>query len=366
MPDLLSPELLALRERAEQLATGTLIALRDDTALTPEQRRDRVRHASQTAGLYGLTQSEQVSALSLLVARETLASHGVGHLDGCFGADPGILGAVGEPLRTSHLLPLLAGDKRAGFAFTEPSDAERPTWARVEGDELVITGRKSYVTGGPDLSFMTALVEVEGTGPSMVVIDTDRPGVSVERVFGSLDGSRHAAYRFDAVHVPMTHAVGKPGDGRSRALAKISSVRRTVAADCVGTSTWLINLVAEVLKRPRRSGALAEHERVRLRFGQMRITAFAARSMVYRVARLADAGQDVVNESIAAKVFASEAADEIVDAAIQLVGGEALVTGHPLESAVRRLRATRLVEGENDTLRVNVSRGFLDLGKGRL
>jgi hypothetical protein len=81
MPDFLSPELLALRERAEQLATGTLIALRDDPALTAQERRDRVRHASQAAGLYGLTQSEQVSALSLLVARETLASHGVGHLD---------------------------------------------------------------------------------------------------------------------------------------------------------------------------------------------------------------------------------------------------------------------------------------------
>lgn len=366
MPDFLSPELVALRERAERLAVDTLVGLRDDASLSAAERRDRVRQASREAGLYQLTQQEDASALSLLVAREALARHGVGHLSGCFGADPGILGAVGEPLRSSHLMPLLAGDKRAGFAFTEPADAARHSWARIEGDSLVVNGRKSYVTGGPDLSFLTALVEIEGQGPSMVVIDTDRPGVSVERVFGSLDGSQHAAYRFDEVRLPLTHAVGRPGDGRSRALAKISAVRRWVAADCVGTCAWLIDLVAQHLKRPRRSGTLAEHERVRLRFGQMRITAFAARSMVYRVAHLADAGEDVVNESIAAKVFASEAADEIVDTAIQLVGGEALVTGHPLEQAVRRLRATRLVEGENDTLRVNVSRGFLDLGKGRL
>jgi alkylation response protein AidB-like acyl-CoA dehydrogenase len=110
----------------------------------------------------------------------------------------------------------------------------------------------------------------------------------------------------------------------------------------------------------------ADSERIRLRYGEMRIAAYAARSMVYRTARLTDAGHDTVNESIAAKVFATEVAGQIADSAIQLVGGEALVVGHPLEAAVRRLRTLRLAEGETDTLRVNVSRGHLDLGKGRI
>jgi acyl-CoA dehydrogenase len=74
----------------------------------------------------------------------------------------------------------------------------------------------------------------------------------------------------------------------------------------------------------------------------------------------------VVNESIAAKVFATETTQGLVDAAVQLVGGEALVTGHALEQALRRVRALRLAEGETDTLRVNLARGHLDLGKGRL
>ena len=87
---------------------------------------------------------------------------------------------------------------------------------------------------------------------------------------------------------------------------------------------------------------------------------------IYRTARLADAGQDVVNERIAAKVFATEVANPLVDLAVQPVGGEALVLGHPLKHALRRLRTLRLAEGETDTLRPHLARGHLDLGKGRL
>lgn len=366
MPEFISADLQDLRERAKSLANQTLIGLRDDVFLDPATRAAKVRAASKAAGIYGLTQDENTSALALLVAREALASSGVGHLPGVFGASAGVLENVQEPLRSSHLLPLLAGEKRGGFAFTEPTDAARPTWARVDGDEMVITGQKSYVTGGADASFLTAMVDVEGDGPSMVIIDTDRPGVTLTRRFSSLDGSHHAAFRFEEVRVPSYHAIGAPGDGRSRALEKISSVRRMVAAECIGTTAWILELVAADLRKQRRGGSKSEFERVRLRFGEMRIAAFAARSMVYRTARLADAGENVVNETIAAKVFASETANQVIDMAIQIIGGEALVAGHPLEAAYRRLRGWRLAEGESDTLRVNLSRGFLDLGKGRI
>ena len=365
MPDFLGNDLTALRDRVATLAQGPLAALRDDATLTPADLAARVRALSKQAGLFTLTQADDTPALTLLVVRETLARHGVHHLPGLFGADAGVLAGVAEPLRSSHLAPLLAGDKRSGFAFTEPSDAPRPSWAAVDGDHLVITGQKSYVTGGADADFLVALVEVEGQGPAMVVIDTAAPGVTISRRFSSLDGSHHAAFRFDAVRVPRHHAIGAPGDGRSRALAKISAVRRAVAADAVGTAAWAVDFVgADLLER--RGGARAASERMRLRYGAMRVQAYAARATVYRTARLHDSGQDAVNESIAAKVFATEVAGQLIDLAVQLVGGEALVTGHPLEAAVRRLRALRLAEGETDVLQVNLARGFLDLGKGRL
>lgn len=371
MPDQLPEALVTLRERTERAARQAAgeWGARSLAPLTDEDRLSRmqaVRAWSLDAGLYGLTQDPGTPALTLLVARETLAIHGVGHWAGWFGADAGLLAGIGEPLRSSHLLPLLAGDKRSGFAFTEPAGQARATWARIDGDTLVINGRKSYVTQGAQADFLVALVDVEGTGPSMVVIDTGAPGVRIERRFESLDGSHHAAFVFEDARVPRHHALGAPGDGRSRALAKISAVRRAVAADCVGTTVWILDQLASSLKRPRRDGPLASHDRIRLRYGHLRILAYAARATVYRTARRVDAGDAAVNESIAAKVFASEVADEVIDTAIQLTGGEALVVGHPLEAAVRRLRASRLVEGENDVLRVNLARGDLDLGKGQL
>jgi acyl-CoA dehydrogenase len=366
MPDFLSDDLAALRDRVAALAQGPLAVLRDDAALADAERAARVRALAKGAGLFGLTQDHATPALTLLVARETLARHAVGHLRGLFGPDAGLLAGVAEPLRTTHLAPMLAGEKRGGFAFTEPGDAPRPTWAAVDGDDLLVTGRKSYVTGGAEADFLVALVEVEGSGPSMVVIDTTLPGVAIDRRFGSLDGSTHAAFRFDAVRVPRSHAIGAPGAGRSQALARISAVRRLVAADALGTGLWAVDFVGADLLRERRGGARAQSERMRQRYGAMRIQAYAARSAVYRAARLHDSGQDAVNESIAAKVIATETAGQLVDQAIQLVGGEALVTGHPLEAAFRRLRALRLAEGETDVLQVNLARGFLDLGKGGL
>lgn len=93
---------------------------------------------------------------------------------------------------------------------------------------------------------------------------------------------------------------------------------------------------------------------------------YAARATAYRTARLVDAGESAVNESIAAKLMASEVANQVVDSAIQLVGGEALIEGHPLEAMHRRLRTLRLAEGESDVLRINIARGHLDLDQGRL
>ena len=371
MPDFLTDELLAWRARADALATGHLQPLRDDPALDTRARYDAVRAASKAAGIYHLTQpvdgAGPPSVLLLTVVREALAAHGVGRMQGVFGAAAGVLAGAGEPLRTTHLLPMLAGDRRAGFAFTEPADAPRPTWARIEGDDLVVTGQKSYVTGGADADFLTATLEVEGSGPAMVVIDTDRPGVRLVRRFASFDGSHHAAFTFEEVRVPRSHVLGAPGEGRGRALARISEVRMAIAADCSGTSMWLLGLLDEHLATPRRDGRRpGDQERVRLRYGDLRVKAYAARSVLYRTARLVDAGGNTVNECIAAKLFTSEVAGEIVDVAVQLVGGEALVEGHPLESTLRRLRTLRLAEGESDLLRVNVARGRLDLGQGRI
>jgi len=121
------------------------------------------------------------------------------------------------------------------------------------------------------------------------------------------------------------------------------------------------------LQAPHRSGKpLGDKEGVRLRYAELRIQVFAARSALYRAARWVDSGNNSVNETIAAKVFCTEVAGDVVDWAVQLVGGQALVVGHPLEKLYRSVRSMRLVEGANDLLRLNLAKGHLELNKGVL
>ncbi|MCP3854145.1 MAG: acyl-CoA/acyl-ACP dehydrogenase [Actinomycetia bacterium] len=376
MPDALLADLIDLRERAAALAVDTLIPLRDDEALVAGERRRRVAAASRAAGIFGLPQPVEVggvagSALARTVARDELGRHDVGHLPGLFGPTPGVLAGVGEPLRTDYLLPLLAGEKQGGFGFTEPAGAAHPTSARIEGADLVVNGQKSYVTGGADADFINALVEVEGTGPAMVLIDTATPGVELTRRFNSMDGSHHAAFTFSEVRIPASHVIGEPGQGMTRALGLVSAVRLAIAADSVGLCRYVIDQVTERLQTPGRGGRLpSDSERIRMRYGDLRIRTFAARATLYRAARLVDANEgghgETANECMAAKVVATETVGEVVDQAIQLAGGEALVEGHPLESVYRRVRVLRLAEGPTDVLRTNIARGALDLDKGCL
>ena len=364
MPEQLSSQLIELRERCAAFAKDHMLPLADsDRASAAVQ----VREASKAAGLFTMTQPAHAAGqLALCVARETLAAANPPALDAVFGPGAGVLGSVGEPLASSHLTPLLAGEKRGSFGFTEPDDAE-PTAGIIDGDALTINGQKSYVTGGADADFINALVRIEGHGPSMVVIDTDTQGVILEKRFNSLDGSHHAAFRFDNVQVPVSHVIGEPGQGLPKALRQIGDVRLLFAAQACGYLIWVMDLLQSHLQSPDKDGApRGNKDVVRWHYADLRIKAFAARSMLYRTARLADAGENIVNEGMACKVFATECIGEAVDTAIQLVGGGALIDDHPLALLYKKVRAWRLAEGASDVLRLNIGRGILELGKGRI
>ena len=372
MPELLNESQCDLRDRTKTLASSVLPPILANESLNAEQRRDAIATASKTAGIFYLTQPKEYGGLEgtlmdFTIVHDTLGSENLCHIGGIFGPSPGVLDGVDEPLKSQYLLPMLAGEKTAAFGFTEPDGTDRATWGAIDNDIVRITGQKSYVTGGASADFINTLVEIEGHGPAMVVIDRTAPGVEIKNVFGSVDGSHHAYLQFNAVEVPLAHVIGEPGEGLPRALRQIGNTRLIFAAQSVGLSRWTIGFVTDHIQAPHRSGQpLGSHEGVRLRYADMRIEAFAARSMVYRTARLGDSGANVVNEVIASKVFATEAVGRIVDWAIQLVGGRALRAGHPLSELQQRVRAWRIAEGASDVLRLNLARGRLDLNFGTL
>ena len=369
MPDFLSAADESFRNDLIEFS-NTQLPLRQEES--HEARKKRIQTASKAIGLFYLTQPRDYGGqpgtlLQLTLARETLAQSRLPDTAAAFGPAPGILADCGEPLLSTHLLPLLAGERSCAFAFTEPDDAPRPSWAIRDGAQLVVNGAKSYVTGGTEADFINAMIHIEEEGPAMVAIDCATKGVDITRTFSSLDGSRHAYFTFTDAHVPVSHIIGQPGEGLPRALRQIGDTRLAIAALCSGTMLWVLDYLAEHIQRPHRGGTpLADLESVRLRYAQLRIDAYAARSMLYRTARLGDAGENIVNESIATKVFTTEALGRIVEEAIQLVGGQALRTEHPLASLYTEVRSYKLTEGASDVLRLNLARGHLDLQKGRI
>jgi alkylation response protein AidB-like acyl-CoA dehydrogenase len=382
MPESRSPELLELRDRLQSFIDDDLRPLEeqlgdDVEAPIPRDVRARAAERSRELGIFGMTQPEEYGGsaagpLALTVARETLAASNLRLARGVFGPGPGVLRAAEGAVRTEYLEPMLRGDKTGAFAFTEPAGAERPTWATRDGDDLLVTGHKAFVTGGATADFISVLVNVEedGNAPSgtaMVAIDRESEGLTVEREFRSMEGGGHVSMAFEAVRVPLDHVIGTIGEGMPRALGNIGTVRLSMAAQATGISMWVIDHITQHLLAPHRSGTpLGEREGVRLRYADMRIETYAARSMLYRTARLAEAGEDVMNEGMATKVFATEAAGRAVDAGVQLVGGQALIVGHPLEALYRQVRSMRLAEGASDLLRLNIARGRLEFEAGRV
>ena len=427
MPENLPPHIAESRDLAARFVEQEIVPrtpAQDDEAGSAESLSahlyKEVRDASRQAGFFHKTQPVQfggnpASTLELTVLRELFAAADSPLTSAIFGPGPGVLHAVDGVLKTDYLEPLMRGEKRGAFAFTEPAFTEpaptepaltesgsagRPSWARMEGDSLIVTGQKSYVTGGDKADFVSALLNLENAdgskaGTAMVVIDRQAKGVIVDRAFESMDGSSHVSMRFEQVRVPTSHIIGKPGEGMPRALANIGNVRMMVSAQATGMCLRVLALIEAHLKAPHRSGTpLGEREGVRIRFADMRIETFAARSALYRAARLVDAaqaqaqaaggaseqvadgapenasgnkpGREAVNEVMATKVFCTETASRVVDMGVQLVGGTALVRGHPLERLYRQVRALRFVEGASDLLRLNIAKGRLELGKGQV
>ena len=376
MPDQLDAGQRALLERAEAFVRDRLVPLTDAHGDAPAELRRRVVAASREAGFFAMTQpaalgGSEASVLELVIVREALARSALSVREDVFGPGAGVLaGATGE-LRAEYLEPLIRGEKRGAFVFTDARETR--TVAVPDGDSWRLTGVKSYVTGGAEADFFTVVARLAaadgtpGRGAVLLVVDRDADGLEISAPFRSMDGSHHVALVLDDVVVADTHQIGRPGEGLPRAQRQIGDVRIALAADACGLMQFALAHLETKLKDPHHGGGtLGDREGVRLRFADARIEAYAARSMLYRTARLADAGENVINEGMATKVFATEAAGRVVDTALQLEGGSALIVGHPLERLYREVRALRFAEGASDVLRLNVARGRLELDKGRL
>ncbi len=275
-----------------------------------------------------------------------------------------------DELRRRYLPGLTAMDLIASYCLTEPgagSDAASlKTTARREGETYVLNGAKAFISGAgvSDVYVVMARTGGEGArGISTFVVERETPGVSFgaqERKMGWA-AQPTAMVHFDNARVPAANRVGVEGEGFRIAMKGLDGGRLNIAACALGGAQFAFETARDYLKTRRQFGrALAEFQALQFRLADMATALEAGRLMVRRAAAAVDAGDPEATRLAAmAKRFATDAAFEVANQALQLHGGYGYLKDYPLERIVRDLRVHQILEGTNEIMRVIIARELL-------
>src|SRR5690606_21738696 len=281
------------------------------------------------------------------------------HLDSMFGMQGvgsyslSVGGA--EELKQQWLPKVAALDAIAGLALTEPevgSDLRAiTTTMRADGDELVINGRKSFITNGGAAAFYCTLVR-EGEGWSMVLVPAGTPGLDIVRGADLMAPHIPGELTFTDVRVPASHRLGVPGKAFSLMLQTLAVFRVSVAASGVGLAQAALDEAkAHVLRREQFGKPLIELGAVSQKLAQSWTDVEAARAFVYRAASLAKSDPlGHLDYSSMAKVHATEAAAAVVDRSLQVMGRFGRVRGSTIERLYSNARPLRIYDGATEVL----------------
>jgi alkylation response protein AidB-like acyl-CoA dehydrogenase len=277
--------------------------------------------------------------------------------------------AAGTPDQIArYLVPSLRGDATLSYAVTEEHAGSDPsgirTTARPEGDGWVIDGEKWFVTSGDVATAHVVVAIVEGHGPTLFLVDADRPGIETvaDPPFTHNFPHGHPTVRLTGVRVGPEAVLG--GLGRAEALQQgwFVEERLGIAVHCVAAMGRLLEEAVDWATGREQGGArLIDHQGVSFPLADSAADAAAARLLVYEVATLADSGADrkVVHAKAAlAKLFASEAAYRCADRVVQTFGGRGYLRTYAAERFLRELRVDRIWEGTSEIQRLIIARAL--------
>ena len=267
------------------------------------------------------------------------------------------------------LKPLARGEQIGCFCLTEPhtgSDAAAiRTRAERDGDDFVLNGVKHYITSGAnaDVAIVFAVTDKAAgkKGISCFLVPTATPGYRVARIENKMGqhASDTAQILFEDCRVPASALLGREGEGYRIALSNLEAGRIGIAAQSVGMARAAYEAAVGYAKQRVTFGQpIIEHQAVNFRLADMATQLDAARLMVWRAARLKDAGQPCLTEASMAKLFASEMAEKVCSAAIQIHGGCGYTDETPVERIYRDVRITQIYEGANDIQRLVIGRSI--------
>lgn len=309
---------------------------------------------------------------TLCLTRETLARHDA-LADFAFamqGLGSGALSLFGSPAQKQDWLPLIrTGRAISAFALTEPrsgSDVANITLAaRRDGDSYVLDGEKTWISNGGIADVYTVFART-GEGPgakglSAFVVPATTPGLEITERLET--GAPHplARLRFAGLRVPASAMIGPAGAGFRIAMSVLDVFRSTVAAAALGMARRALDeSLARASERQLFGAPLFELQMVQGHLAEMALSVDAAALLVYRAAWTKDNGAERVSrEAAMAKLYATEEAQKVIDAAVQIHGGDGVRKGHIVERLYREIRALRIYEGATDVQKVVIARQAL-------
>ncbi|MGE0314616.1 MAG: acyl-CoA dehydrogenase family protein [Lautropia sp.] len=286
-----------------------------------------------------------------------------------------ILMAYGDDAQKARwLAPLASGEMLGAFCLTEPqvgSDAGalKTRARRVAGSAgapgYSLSGLKQFVTSGAnaDVAIVMAVTDPDAgkRGISAFLVPTSTPGYRVARLEEKLGqhASDTAQIAFDDCWVPAENRLAEEGSGYRIALSGLEGGRIGIAAQSLGMARAAFEAALRYAKEREAFGTpIFDHQAVQFRLAEMATKIEAARQLIHHAAALKDAGRPCLKEAAMAKLFASEIAEQVCSAAIQVHGGYGYVRDFPVERIYRDVRVCQIYEGTSDIQKILIGRAL--------
>ncbi|RZT97747.1 acyl-CoA dehydrogenase family protein [Rivibacter subsaxonicus] len=314
---------------------------------------------------------EAIDTRSICLIRETLARHS-GLADFAFamqGLGSGAISLAGSAEQKQAYLPRVArGEAISAFALSEPeagSDvAAMQCAARIDGDHAVLDGEKTWISNGGIADFYVVFArsgEAPGSrGISAFIVDAGTPGFEIAERIEVIAPHPLARLRFTNCRVPLSRRVGAAGEGFKVAMRTLDVFRTSVAAAALGFARRALDeALLRATTRRMFNQTLADFQLTQAKLAQMATTIDSAALLVYRAAWQRDQGRPVTREAAMAKMAATEGAQQVIDAALQMWGGMGVVSEQPVERLYREIRALRIYEGATEVQQLIIARELL-------
>lgn len=368
-----------LRRLAADLRAWCADHLPDDEPADVDARcRDLVARLGDAGWLrYGVPAAHggarpTVDTRALCLIRATLAYHD-GLADFAFamqGLGSGAIALAGTPEQQARYLPAVAAGRLIpAFALSEPdagSDAAAlATTAARDGDDYILDGTKTWISNGgiADLYvvFARSGPEPGGRGVSAFVVPADAPGLTVAERLQVMAPHPLATLRFTGCRVPASQLLGAPGTGFKLAMQTLDGFRASVAAAAVGFARRALDETVRHVRQRRMFGqTLADLQLTQGRIATMAAAVESSALLTAHAAwRRAVGGVPATREVALAKMHATEAAQQVVDGAVQLFGARGVQRGAIVERLYRAVRALRIYEGATEVQQVIIARSYI-------